>query len=1491
MFRTLRNWLRPWTDVSAKQPLRRLGPTMRRRPGIEPLEDRHAPALFVVNNAADPVGAHAGTTLRDAINAANSNGQPSNSITFAAGITTITLLGRAPVADSEFLIQNNLTIDGAISGGRVTIETNANLRIFGLTTFNFTLQNTNLRSGSPLGAAAGGLVFVASGTASLTNVNLSDSTALTGGGLAQTGGTTNLNSVRFDNNLATNGGGMAQTGGTANFTNLVFNNNTATVDGGGLHVSGGALFEGATAFTNNTATISGGGWFLTGVSRFIFLDAGSFGNNAQFGGLLAVNNGNYIINPGSVLAGNSATEGGAFYVGLNAAATMTINGSTVRNNTASVRGGGGVVNGGSTLIVNDSVFGGLTSASANSSPFGAAITSAGNLTLSRATVANNAGNASGGGIRLDAGAITINNSTISSNTGAAGLFIAGGNVNSFVNNTVAFNGGNGVSKVAAGAFSTGNSIFANNAGLDFVGGINSLGNNLFGNASGATGTVASDQLNVAPLLGALGANGATAFPSLTHALQPGSPAFNAGNNTLANNANLTTDQRGSNRFVGAVDIGAYELLDTVALTAALTAPGNINAASAGGNTTTVVVTYNDVAGGGLEGASGVDDATFGVNDITVSNGAIVQSFSAAGNVVTYTIRSAGASWGASPQGAYTISLTAGGVRDRAGNNIAGVANFGTFFVDTSPPTATLTTPPATINAANGGNATNNFTVTFADTGSGVDVATIGAGDFTVSNGATTATVTLFARMGNIATYSINAPGGTWANSPQGAYTIALVGGSVADLAGNPIAAVANFGSFLVQTSRPFATVTTQPANITVANATPGTNSFTVTYTSLNGTMNPASFGADDVTITNPGPPAANLTVISVMAQGNAVTYILQAPGGMWSNLPQGQYTIALNGNSVFDNAGNAVLANPTLAFFTVDVFRPTPTLTAPPATINLAYIGPQSNSFTINYSDIGLGVDTTTFNVGNVTVSNGATQLTVLTAMVSGTSVTYTVLPMGGSWATTPMGTYTIGIVGNSVRDLAGNGITANPNFAFFMVDLSRPTAALTTPPGDINLANSGPGTNSFTITYSDIGSGMNPATFVPGNVTVTNGTTTLNVIAVSASGNAVVTYTVQPPGGAWTTANEGTYTVRLNDNSVFDFAGNAVTGIPALATFRVDVTRPTVVVSPTGTLTNASPIVFTLNFSEPVTGLTTAGITVTNGTAGTLTQVTPSQYTLPVTPTADGFVTVTVNAGAAQDALGNTNLASNTASVESDRTGPVATFSLPSAIFTMTGPVTYTITWADPHFSAVTLNPGQVILNTTGTANGTVTSVTGAGNTRVMTIDNVFGMGTIAISLPPGVAVDTLGNLSAAAGPSTAFMVGGNRILNISQPPAPAFLLPGTTYIYAIDFSNTGNQISPNARILVNVPPPGAFIAASSTPGWVNVGGSQFQFSLGNLGIGASGRVNFAVNYPANTPPGTVAAFTAFITDTLADGAPVASSTVVSTIVNPNRLRWGRCC
>jgi hypothetical protein len=274
-----------------------------------------------------------------------------------------------------------------------------------------------------------------------------------------------------------------------------------------------------------------------------------------------------------------------------------------------------------------------------------AISNSGNLTINNSTISGNkvvgqsayetigistggvypAGNGTGGGIYMTGGTLTINSSTIADNKAiggstagvgpfggyagnglGGGLYIAGGTV-SINNSTFADNqaiGGAGPLTVpgigygggiynAAGpsALQMHDTILADDtadSGSDLNGSVASQGYNLIGNTTGGSGFVASDLLNVNPLLGPLQNNGG---PTQTMALLPGSPAINAGDNTNA----PTYDQRGPGfaRIVnGIIDIGAFEVQSSSSTQASSLAvaglPSVIVAGSAGSFTVTAL---------------------------------------------------------------------------------------------------------------------------------------------------------------------------------------------------------------------------------------------------------------------------------------------------------------------------------------------------------------------------------------------------------------------------------------------------------------------------------------------------------------------------------------------------------------------------------------------------------------------------------------------------------------------------------------------------------------------------------------------------------------------------------------------------------------------------------------------------------------------------------------------------------------------------------------
>jgi hypothetical protein len=203
--------------------------------------------------------------------------------------------------------------------------------------------------------------------------------------------------------------------------------------------------------------------------------------------------------------------------------------------------------------------------------------------------------------------------------------------------------------------------------------------------------------------------------------------------------------------------------------------------------------------------------------------------------------------------------------------------------------------------------------------------------------------------------------------------------------------------------------------------------------------------------------------------------------------------------------------------------------------------------------------------------------------------------------------------------DAAGN-VDPIPAGFTWIVDTTPPDTTLSSTPS--NPTNSSTGTFTFTGTESGetfqcrLGAGA---------------------FALCASGHVI----------AGLADGSHTFTVRA-----VDAAGN-VDSTPASYTWVVDTTAPLVTINqaagqvdPTG----AGTITFTAVFSEPVTGFTSADVSLAGSTAsvGTMTVTGgPSTYNVAVNVIGNGSVSATVVASGAQDAAGN----SNTASTSTDNT------------------------------------------------------------------------------------------------------------------------------------------------------------------------------------------------------------------------------------------------
>ena len=284
--------------------------------------------------------------------------------------------------------------------------------------------------------------------------------------------------------------------------------------------------------------------------------------------------------------GNVGNGGGIFNArgGFFDSGRLTVTNCTISGNqaTGSVDGGGGggIWSSGSLTVTNST-----SSGNSAAGGGGGIYNSEGTVTLTNSTISGNQAAFHGGGIFNQGGlgfsitdsTLTVTNSTISGNKSAegGGMFISAGGIVTLTNNTISGNStGNGGS--GGGIYNLGiipirarACIIAGNSGpVSDVDGGNSFtseGFNVIGKtyypfgftqATDQTGTIASP---LDPMLGPLANNGG---PTLTHALLAGSPAIDAGDDSvLGSPLFLTTDQRGLGfpRKLGAhVDSGAFE---------------------------------------------------------------------------------------------------------------------------------------------------------------------------------------------------------------------------------------------------------------------------------------------------------------------------------------------------------------------------------------------------------------------------------------------------------------------------------------------------------------------------------------------------------------------------------------------------------------------------------------------------------------------------------------------------------------------------------------------------------------------------------------------------------------------------------------------------------------------------------------------------------------------------------------------------------------------
>ena len=519
---------------------------------IESYETRALLSAIVVTSLADNITSDGKVTLREAVTAANTDtsvdgsspGNGADIIRFAPGLT-----GTISMSLGQIEISSSLTINGHGAASTI-IDARQLSRIFDITFFDgdVTLSKMTLKNGRVSGDADEFLNNDFSGGAirALSNGKLTISESLITGSSA--------------NGRLGRGGAIFSTSTDVEVLQSTISGNSTVGsegEGGGIYAFYGDVSIGESLVTGNSTA----------------------GTGARGG---AVNTLNGTVNVSqSTLSNNSTTgdqaSGGAIHstFGVIAVTESTL----TANSTIGTGALGGAINLPNGLLrLNWSTVSGNTTSGINSFGGGIASYNSGSMHIANSTLSGNkalgSGEILGGALYFDDGDVTITNSTITGNSAPIGGGIGildddfGESLtihNSIVaGNTATTNPDFTAPGVPETNLTVLNSLIGNNTGT-------SLTIDTDGDANGNfIGGIGANAIN--PLLGPLQNNGGFTF---THALLPGSPALNRGNNSLAevpgddglpgtddnNEVALTTDQRSSGfgriRF-GTIDIGAFE---------------------------------------------------------------------------------------------------------------------------------------------------------------------------------------------------------------------------------------------------------------------------------------------------------------------------------------------------------------------------------------------------------------------------------------------------------------------------------------------------------------------------------------------------------------------------------------------------------------------------------------------------------------------------------------------------------------------------------------------------------------------------------------------------------------------------------------------------------------------------------------------------------------------------------------------------------------------
>ncbi|MFC3177457.1 Ig-like domain-containing protein, partial [Undibacterium amnicola] len=227
---------------------------------------------------------------------------------------------------------------------------------------------------------------------------------------------------------------------------------------------------------------------------------------------------------------------------------------------------------------------------------------------------------------------------------------------------------------------------------------------------------------------------------------------------------------------------------------------------------------------------------------------------------------------------------------------------------------------------------------------------------------------------------------------------------------------------------------------------------------------------------------------------------------------------------------------------------------------------------------------------------------------------------------------------------------------------------------------------------------------------------------------------------------------------------------------------------------TNATSVSFTVTFAESVTGVGTSdfSLTTNGGAAGNIASVSGSGTTYTVTVnslTGEGTLRLDLNGSLTGivDSLTNPIAGgfSGGQSYSFDRTAPaVNTITRAQSDNTNASILTFDVVFSE-NISNVDI--GDFALNRTGSANGTISAISGSGSTYTVTVSGVTGVGTLGLDLNSA----GTGIIDSASNAITAGFTAGQTYTVDRVTPSVSSIVPagsastnGTSSSYTVTFS-----------------------------------------------------------------------------------------------------------